>query len=49
MHEWVPHDVLQERPRVDLAEDETQRVGLVVAEHDELVAGRRLVEVELVR
>lgn len=48
-HKGVAHDVLQERARVDLAEDETQRVRFGVAQYDKLVAGRRLVEVQLVR
>ena len=48
-HQRVPHDVFEERARVDLAEDETQRVRLGVAQYDKLVAGRRLVEVQLVR
>ena len=45
----VADDVLEERARVDLAEDETERVRGGVGEHDELVARERLVEVQLVR
>ena len=49
VHEGVADDVLEERAGVDLAEDEAERVGVRVAEHDELVARERLVEVQLVR
>lgn len=47
--ERVADDVLEERARVDLAEDEAERVRGGVGEHDELVARERLVEVQLVR
>ena len=36
--ERVAYDVFKERTRVDLAEDETERVRNRVAQHDELVA-----------
>ena len=45
----VADNVLEERPRVDLAEDEAERVRARVAEHDELVARERLEKVQLVR
>ena len=45
VHEWVTHNILQERPRVDLAENEAEGVRARVGEHNELVARERLEEV----
>lgn len=48
LDERIPDDIVDERPRVDLAQDEAQRVRRRVGQQHELVPRQSLVQVQSV-